>query len=108
MGMYDLVKINKKFLPKQIENQEIEWQTKSSSKFLLTLIINEDGSLYEGYELEHLSYDKPDFDFKNHTGVITFYSTIGEEWWEFDTFFEKGFMKKIIQTKPDTDYILEV
>ncbi len=101
MGMFDYVICNKKFLPKAIENFELEWQTKSYERVLITLVIEEDSKLYEGYIIDNGLDEKTELKFLNYTGEIRFYTDIKTEWWEFVAFFEKGILLKCIQVKPE-------
>jgi hypothetical protein len=101
MGMFDYVICHKKFLPKEIENVELDWQTKSYEKILITLVIEEDSKLYEGYFIDNGIDEKTELKFLNYTGEIKFYTSIGKEWWELVAFFEKGILLKCIQVMPE-------
>jgi len=100
MGMYDYVKVSKQFLPSAIKEHTEEWQTKSHDKFLNTLTIEEDGKLYIDNTTDNwIKNDENKF--LPYTGEIRFYKDIGDAWWEFVAFFEKGVLLKMIQVKPE-------
>jgi hypothetical protein len=101
MGMFDYFICHKKFLPDSIQNVDLDWQTKSYEKILITLIIEEDSKLYEGYFIDSGIDEKTELRFLNYTGEIRFYTDIENVWWEFVAFFEKGIFLKCIQVKPE-------
>lgn len=93
MGMFDELKIDKKFLPEDLQEHETGWQTKSYYSTLDTLVINEDGKLLlinnwgEGREVEETNY----------TGEIRFYDIINNIMVEFVAFFKNGQITEIMQ-----------
>ena len=107
MGMFDELKIDKKFLPEDLQEHETGWQTKSYYSTLGTLVINKDGKLLlinnwgEGREVEETNYTGEirfyDVEETNYTGEIRFYDIINDTTVEFVAFFKNGQMTKIIQ-----------
>lgn len=100
MGMFDYVKINKKFLPESIREIKAEWQTKNHDKLLNLLTIEEDGKLYIDNTVDNL-VKQGERKFLAYTGEIRFYDSIDNVWWEFVAFFEQGNLLKCIQLKPE-------
>lgn len=63
MGMFDYVICNKKFLPNSLQNENLDWQTKSYEKILITLVIEENSKLYEGYFIDNGIDEKTELKF---------------------------------------------
>ena len=101
MGMFDHVKIDKKFLPKEIREIELEWQSKSHDKMLNTLTIDADGKLFVDNTIDNWVQSGVN-KLLPYTGEIRFYSSLKEEknkWLEFVAFFEKRRLLKCIQVE---------
>ncbi len=115
MGMFDYLSIHNKHLPENLKKNFSGWQTKSRSKLLNLLYINEDGKLFilEGILGGEVEEDFSDLDFSDiktfenekilkimkldfYTGEIRFYQSIGKNWYEFVAFFKNGNLLNLI------------
>lgn len=97
--MFDHFVIDKKFLPKHISEETIEWQTKSLEKSLSTIEIDGSGQVWEtegSFFEETSSIKKRIF----YTGEIRYYTSINDIWFEFVAFIENGVLLKNIQVQP--------
>jgi hypothetical protein len=85
MGMYDELFIDKKFLPKSLQNHEDGWQTKSLWSMMEYITIDNEGKVYQSGQLS------------DHTGEIRFYQGIKNIWYEFVALVYHGTVIKLIQ-----------
>ena len=97
--MFDHVKIDKKFLPKELKEIDVEWQSKSHDKMLNTLTIENDGRLFINNTIDNWEQNGENKCLP-YTGEIRFYSGLEDTWLEFVAFFEKGNLLKCIQVEP--------
>lgn len=97
MGMFDYLEVHKVFLPKEYDNYDNQWQTKSLDSGLFTFIIDESGQLLQ---VVWLHKHKKSLVKQDYTGEIRFYTTIDNVWHEFVGFIEAGIMFKLIQLQP--------
>lgn len=87
MGMYDELKVNKKWLPKELENYEEGWQTKSLEQGLDLYQIDVDGELRNHNRNELVDY----------IGEIEFHKRIENVRWEFKAWCVNGQVKEVIK-----------
>lgn len=93
--MFDYIKIDSKLLPyisnvdsKLFDNEN--WQTKSLDKCLSEFTITTGGLLEK-------SLSKDERVIKNFHGIIRFYTSINETWYEFDAKFTDGKLESVIE-----------
>lgn len=101
--MFDNVIISKELLPIDKEQIlsvpfDINWQTKSFDCNLSDYYVNNEGQLLRVIG-SFLNKEESIRFLINYTGVVNFYSNVGEYWFEFFADFDKGVLRKISYIK---------
>lgn len=93
MGMFDQLKVHKKWLPKGMGKYQDGWQTKSLGCALDHYVIKETGELICIFNAD---FDEC-YDPSSYTGEVHFYQDILGDWVDIKAWCIKGVIKEIIQ-----------
>jgi hypothetical protein len=92
MGMYDSIRIDNKWLPKDLKGHNTGWQTKSLDCSLSEYIMMEDGSLVYYASMDEV-YNRN----TSYTGEIRFYNEVDGKYRYFVAWCVRGTVKEVIE-----------
>jgi len=104
MGMFDYLKIDKSWLPKEMRVKENEkgWYTKSLNNELHDYEIKKGGELAKYYKEDGYCYER-----SSYTGEIYFYKGIGPDYISFKAWCYDGTIQFIVQMEKRVDKLCE-